>query len=171
MYRRHNYEERLNIVSRILSGEPVDSICRELRLDRKMVVQWRLRYQKYGEEGLRGTRSYHYSTTEKLKIVEDFTVKGVPLQELCLRHDISRSSLKSWVRKVRQGKSLENKRRGRPPKGMGRPKKKAPQTELEKLQAENLRLRAENALLKKVKALVEEQEAIARLNGQKPSTN
>ena len=44
-------------------------------------------------------------------------------------------------------------------------------TELEKLQAENLRLRAENALLKKVKALVEEQEARARLNGQKPSTN
>ena len=63
-------------------------------------------------------------------------------------------------------------RRGRPPKDpMARPKKQEPQTELEKLQAENLRLRAENALLKKVKALVEEQEARARLNGQKPSTN
>ena len=54
---------------------------------------------------------------------------------------------------------------------MARPKKREPQTELETLQAENLRLRAENALLKKVKALVEEQEARARLNGQKPSTN
>ena len=63
------------------------------------------------------------------------------------------------------------KRRGQPPKDMARPKKREPQTELEKLQAENLRLRAENALLKKVKALVEEQEARARLNGQKPSTN
>ena len=60
-------------------------------------------------------------------------------------------------------------RRGCPPKDtMARPKKKEPQTEL---QVENLRLRAENALLKKVKALVEEQEARARLNGQKPSTN
>jgi cell division protein FtsB len=54
---------------------------------------------------------------------------------------------------------------------MARPKKKEAHTELERLQAENLRLRAENALLKKVKALVEEQEARARLNGQKPSRN
>ena len=56
MYRHHNYEERLNIVSRILSGESIDSICRELKLDRKMVVQWRLRYQKYGEKGLENKR-------------------------------------------------------------------------------------------------------------------
>ena len=70
----------------------------------------------------------------------------------------------------RQGLSLENRKRGRP-LGMARPKKKEAQTELERLKAENLRLRAENALLKKVKALVEEQEARARLNGQKPSRN
>ena len=171
MYRHHNYEERLNIVRRILSGESIDSICRELKLDRKMVVQWRLRYQKYGEKGLRGTRSYHYSSAEKSDIVKEFTENGVSLQEICLRHDISRSALKSWIKRVRQGKSLENKRRGRPPKDMARPKKREPQTELEKLQAENLRLRAENALLKKVKALVEEQKAHSRLNGQKPSTN
>lgn len=56
MYRRHNYEERLNIVSRILCGETIDSICREFQLDREMVRQWLLRYQKYGEDGLRGTR-------------------------------------------------------------------------------------------------------------------
>ena len=171
MYRRHNYEERLNIVSRILCGETIDSICREFQLDRKMVRQWLLRYQKYGGDGLRGTRSYHYSTAEKLKIVEEFTVKGISLQKLCLRYDLSRSTIQRWARIARQGISLNNKRRGRPPKDMARPKKREPQSELEKLQAENLRLRAENALLKKVKALVEEQEARARLNGQKPSTN
>jgi transposase len=99
-------------------------------------------------------------------------VKGLPLQEICLRYDLNRSTIQTWMRKIRQGISLANKQRGRPPKApMPRPKKKEPQTELEKLQAENLRLRAENALLKKVKALVEEQEAIARPNGQKPSTN
>lgn len=171
MYRRHNFEERLNIVSRILSGEPVKALGRELGIHKDMIRQWLLRYQKYGEAGLRGTRSYHYSTAKKLKIVEEFTVKGVPLQELCLRYDLGRSTIQRWVMAMRQGKSLENKRRGRPPKDMARPKKREPQTELEKLQAENLRLRAENALLKKVKALVEEQEARARLNGQKPSTN
>lgn len=172
MYRHHSFEERLNIVSRLLLGEPLESLCKELKMDKKMVRQWLLRYRKYGEVGLRGTRSYHYTTDEKLAIVREIEEKGVNLQEICLRYDLSRYAVQSWLRRYRDGLSLENKRRGRPSKEpMARPKKKEPQTELEKLQAENLRLRAENALLKKVKTLVEEQKAQARLNGQKPSTN
>ena len=171
MYRHHNFEERLYIVSRIINGESLTRICKENGLDWHEVNQWLLRYKKYGEDGLRGTRSFHYSSLEKLKIAEEFIKEGVTLQELCLRYDLSRTTIKSWVRKVRRGLSLNNRRRGRPPKDMARPKKKEPQTELERLQAENLRLRAEIALLKKVKALVEEEEARARLNGQKPSTN
>ena len=170
MYRHHDFEERLNIVRRLLSGEPLKPLCRELKIDNKMVRLWYLRYKKYGEEGLHGTRSYHYTADEKLAIVKEFVEKGVFLQELCLQYDLGRSTIRNWVRLYRQGLSLENRKRGRPPV-MARPKKKEPQTELEKLQAENLRLRAENALLKKVKALVEEQEAQARLNGQKPSRN
>ncbi len=76
MYRRHNFEERLNVISRIISGEPIKSVCRVLDLDKNTVRQWMLRYQKYGEDGLRGTRSYHYTTAEKLKIVEEFTVNS-----------------------------------------------------------------------------------------------
>ena len=139
-------------------------------MDKKMVRLWYLRYKKYGDEGLRGIRYSHYTADKKLAIVKEFVENGVILQELCLQYDLSRSAIKSWVRMYRQGLSLENRRRGRPPKEpMARPKKKEAQTELERLQAEILRLRAENALLKKVKTLVEEQEARARLNGQKPS--
>ncbi len=172
MYRRHTFEERLNIISRIITGESVRSLCRELRLDRHEVIQWHLRYKKHGEDGLRGIRHSHHTASEKNAIVREFVENGVPLHEICLRYDLSRSTVKAWLRRYRGGHSLENRKRGRPPKDpMARPKKKAPLTELEKLQAENLRLRAENALLKKVKALVEEQDARARLNGRKPSTN
>jgi transposase-like protein len=173
MYRHHYFEERLNIVSRLLSGEPLATLCRELKMDKKMVRLWYLRYKKYGEDGLRClrfTRNSHYTADEKLAIVKEFLEKGVTLQELCLRYDLSRSAISTWCRLHRQGLSLENRKR-RPRAPMARPKKKEAQTELERLQAENLRLRAENALLKKVKALVEEQEARARLNGQKPSRN
>lgn len=172
MYRHHTFEERLNIVSRIKAGESKRSLCKEYGVDGDSVRQWYLRYEKYGDEGLRGTRSYRYTAEEKLNIVKEFVEKGVPLQEISLRYDLNRSTVQTWVRHYRRGYSLENRKRGRPPKDpMARPKKKEPQTELEKLQAENLRLRAENALLKKVKTLVEEQEAQARLNGQKPSTD
>ena len=99
--------------------------------------------------------------------------KGVTLLQLSLNYDVDRCTIKNWLKKVRSGGSLlDLKKHERPPKDpMARPKKKEPQTELEKLQAENLRLRAENTLLKKVRTLVEEQNARARLNGQKPSTN
>ncbi len=153
MYRHHNFEERLKVISRIMRGEPVRFICRELGLNHHEVRQWYLRYQKYGEEGLRGTGSYHYSSQQKREIVSLYTEKELPLQEICLRYDLSLSAVRCWIRKIRNGESLENRRRGRPSKDpMARPKKKEPQTELEKLKAENLRLRAENALLKKVKA-------------------
>ena len=160
MYRRHTFEERLNIVSRIISGESIGSLCRDLKLDDHVIHIWYLRYKKYGESGLRGTRSFHYTTEEKLAIVKEFEEKGVSLSEICLRYDLARTTIQKWVRMYRQGVSLENRKRGRPIKNpIARPKKKQAQTELEKLQEENLRLRAENALLKKVKALVEEQKA------------
>ena len=61
MYRRHTFEERLSIVKRIIKGEGLQTVCKELNIDRYMVRHWVLRYRKYGENGLRGTRSYKYS--------------------------------------------------------------------------------------------------------------
>ena len=171
---KHSFEEKLNVVSEITCGKGLETICREHHLDKHQVRGWLSRYRAYGEEGLRNsTKGYHFSPAEKERIILEHIKDGVTLQELSLRYDVNRSTIISWLRKVRSGGSLYDvKRRGRPPKTpMARPKKRDPQTELEKLQAENLRLRAENALLKKVKALVEEQKARARLNGQKPSTN
>lgn len=46
-----------------------------------MVRQWYLRYKKYGVQGLRSTRSYHYTAYEKAKIVKECAVKGLSLQE------------------------------------------------------------------------------------------
>ena len=42
MYRHHNFKERLNIVSRLQSGEPLEPLCKELKLDNKMVRFWYL---------------------------------------------------------------------------------------------------------------------------------
>lgn len=168
---RHSIEEKLDVIRLLLNGYSLRQLCSDLHLDHHDVSLWTNRYKKYGEEGLRNRpRNKNYTAKEKERIVLLHTQKCVPLQKLCLDYDISRASIKTWLRKVRRGDPLRDSKE-RPPKGMGRSKKKDPQTELEKLQAENLRLRAENALLKKVKALVAEQEARARLNGRKPSTN
>lgn len=169
---KHEFEERLDVVSKILSGRSQRSVCMEHHVDEHTAYIWLLRYKAYGEAGLRQSAKQNIlSLKEKMRIVSAHTKKGVSLSQLSLQYGLNRETIKSWVRKVRKGEALRDVRqRGHPRKyPMARPKKKEPQTELEKLQAENLRLRAENALLKKVKALVEEQKARARLNGQKPS--
>ena len=171
---KYGFEEKLSVISEITCGKGLQTVCRERHLDRHEVRNWLARFRLYGEAGLHASaRCLNYTAAEKEKIILEHTKKGVPLSHLSLHYDVHRSTIKSWLRTIRAGGSLNVKRRGRPPKDpMARPKKKEPQTELERLQAENLRLRAENALLKKVKALVEEeQKARARLNGQKPSTN
>ena len=173
MYRHHSFEEKLEVVRLILSGYPLKRICRARNYDRNRVADWVRSYNDYGEDGLRHRKPIkQLSGKEKEELVRLYLEKGVPLREIYIPNGISRHAFQSWVRAVRKNgyKALHIGKRCKSKK-MARPKKKEPQTELEKLQAENLRLRAENALLKKVKALVEEQQAQARLNGQKPSTN
>ena len=165
----HCFEEKLNVVSEIIRGKGLKTICRDRHLDRHMVEGWLVRYRLHGKDGLlkKASRS-RISPSEKESIILEHIQKGVSLSQLSLRYDIGRSTIKSWLRRYRSGGSLLHHDLRHQ---MARAKKKEKQTELERLQAENLRLRAENALLKKVRALVEEQEARARLNGQEPSTN
>ena len=173
VYEKDIHREAQNSKPSTLWGTP-ETIVRTVPSLAALLRKSDNRYRKYGEGGLYSKAQKKISSDFKVKLVRDFIEKGVSLRHICNENEISRTAFESWVHKVRSHgyDSLRAiKRRGRPPKDMARPKKREPQTELEKLQAENLRLRAENALLKKVKALVEEQEARARLNGQKPSTN
>ena len=172
---KRTFEEKLNIISLFLDGLPQSQLCKQFRLGQHYLEDLIDRYNRYGEAGLRNKTHNRLSGQEKAAIVHEFLENGVTLRCIRNKYNVSRTALETWVSQVRTtgyGPLYKEQGRGRPPKDpMARPKKKEPQTEIEKLQAENLRLRAENALLKKVKALVEEQEARARLNGQKPSTN
>lgn len=172
---KYSYVERLTIVSRVNQGESIAHLSEEYHINKTQILAWVRMWNRYGRSGLEKQRHTRATPEFKEKIVRLILEKGVPLSYVRIDYRIGKTALQRWVSIVRkQGYEGLNskKRRGRPSKStMARPKKKEPQTELEKLQAENLRLRAENALLKKVKALVEEQEARARLSGQKPSTN
>lgn len=172
---KHSAKEKLKLINRILSGEPLKRIAKETGLGQAYLSVLYDRFKRYGKKGLERKTNRYLSPAQKEHIIRLHIEKGVSLRMIYADYDISPSVFKRLLIKVRtygyQSLYVKKTRRRPPEEPMARPKKKEPQTELEKLQAENLRLRAENALLKKVKALVEEQEARVRLNGQKPSTN
>lgn len=171
---KRSSKEKLQIIQRLIDGEPIKRVAKECRLGVEYLSVLYDRYKKYGKEGLCRKKNNYLSPEEKERLIRLHEEKSVSLRSIYTDYDISPSVFKRLLIKVRtQGYSslYEHKKRGRPPKDMARQKKREPQTELERLQAENLRLRAENALLKKVKTLVEKQKAQARRSGQKPSTN
>ncbi len=174
MYRKHSFEEKLNLVSKVKNGVPLEGLSVLYNLDRKMLLEWVRKYDLYGEEGLQRQSNVCATGVFKEEVVKAVLEKFLPLPLASLKYGVSRSALKSWLKSVKYGGYAglhQQNKRGRPPKSMGQTKKREPETELEKLQAENTRLRAENALLKKVKALVEEREARERMSGFKPSKN
>ena len=66
MYRKHSFEEKLNLVNQVLSGTSLKGLCRGYGIDKELVKQWVLRYKRYGEVGLR-TKTAGYGMTPQKK--------------------------------------------------------------------------------------------------------
>ena len=78
---KHTLEEKRDIVRQIKRGRPLSSLCKALHLDHHMVRDWLLRYEKYGDQGLRiRTPKYHFNTQEKERIIWEHTKKRISLQ-------------------------------------------------------------------------------------------
>ena len=173
MKRKYSFSDRLCLVKRIRSGYPIRQLCRETGIDYLSLRDWLDVYEQSGIDGLRSmSRKKQVSSSEKERMCRLFLEKGVPLRHIYIPNGVSRSALKSWIRKARKdgyevlyGNGRSDYRYSE----MVQSENEILRQELRKAQEENLRLRAENALLKKAKALMEEEESRLKSFGRKPS--
>jgi len=172
MSRHHTLKEKKEIIHLHESGVSMIELMTRFHVRDHYLYILFGQYKKYGINGLETYKKTVVSLELKEQIVKEYEADCLPLWQLCVKYDVSHSSVCRWIQQYKSGGYEElhrHNQRGRPSKHMGRPKTKEPQTELEKLQAENLRLRAENALLKKAKALMKEEKDRSKGSGLKSS--
>lgn len=171
---KHSIEERLVAVQRYLNGEASTLIARQTGIDHHDIIVYAMRYQKDGMGGLEDRLRRDKSKQEKIDIVNEYLKESLTLEEIAVKHEVSVSCFKNWLRIYRRGdtESLRDKRFDpRITNVMAKSQKDPSKMTKEELQDLVKDLAAENALLKKVKALVEKREAQKHVTGSKPSKN
>ena len=176
---KYSFEFKKKIVLAYLSDKgSFGSLAKDYGIPNKeQVYKWVKTYQKFGDDGLRRSRSKNeYSFEYKLSVVESYLSSELSYQELALKEGINNPALITrWVNtfQIAGSDALRPRKKGRK-KTLDKAKKK-PVTQspedsavdtsaehVKELEDELLKLRIENAFLKELRRLRLEDEAKMR---------